>query len=513
MNKLRLSSIGLCCSCLLGCNHPVLRGGPGVPDDGGVAQPDATMVCAPSEPPSCDANNDVQVCRADGSGYEITPCAGGCSNGQCNCSLGQRRCNGMTAQVCVAGGGWMDDAACLAQCHDGVCDDIRCAGEATGAGEFSLPNDAWPRFRHDNRNSGWNPVPVADMPKRKWKSGPYGTNYLNTQYGGMASGPVVNQANVVFVGAGDGDGKNGALYSLDSTGKQLWVFMGNRGYGYTTPAVRTDGTSYFSSQDGNAYAVDSTGMLAWKFPFGMQDDCSPIVTSAGNVIYGSDTNQLFALDFNGHSLWESDPTAGPGEVDSALAESCDGVVLAGGRNGWAALDAKSGMTTWKIAATGQYGALMSSPLVDFDGNMYGVDSGGIAIAIDKTGKTLWAKQVGPAGAGTSMAKIGTLLLVVLNDGMLHALDSTSGTSMWSANVHQQPETFKHGGPVVDGRQRIYFSSNDGNLYCFDTKGNALWQQPTSGVVATGASSFGEMAIANDGTLYVPGNDGMLHAFQ
>lgn len=430
------------------------------------------------------------------------------------CTPGTRTCSGSTVQRCGSDGAYHDEVACLAGtvCSNGLCDDVRCADEMMMGGEFSLPLAGWPRFRHDNRNSGWNSVLVADQPKLAWAAGPYGTRALNAGSAGMASGPVVNQNNVVFVGAGDGDGQDGAFYALDAQGKQLWSFPGKRGYGYTTPAVRTDGTSYFSSQDGNAYAVDKSGVLAWKFPFGMQDDCSPIVTKSGNVIYGSDTHELFALDFGGKQLWQSDPNAGPGEVDAALAETCDGRVLAGGSNGWSAIDAKTGATLWRVSAGGGFSALMSSPLVDAAGTMYGVDSAGTVVAIDATGHTTWSKTL-TGGAGTSMAKIGHLLLAVLGDGNLHALDAGSGAEAWSAPVGELGETYKHGGPVVDGRQRIYYASSDGNLYCFDTTGKQLWKMPVSGKATPNENTFGEMAIGSDGTLYVPGNDGLLYAFR
>ena len=487
--------------------------GRNLPDAARPAGDAAMQTCTPGDPPVCDGDT-LKTCSPDGI-LQVSSCPAGCMNGACVCAVGQRQCSGMVAQACGSDGAWHDDTTCLAGtvCRDGVCDDVRCPDEMMGGGEFSLPNDAWPRFRHDNRNTGWNAVVVADQPKLAWKAGPYGTAVLNPQGAGMSSGPVISQKNVVFVGGGDGDGQNGAYYALDVNGKLLWTFQGNRGWGYTTPAVRSDGTSYFSSQDANAYAVSDMGMLVWKFAFGMQDDCSPIVTSAGNVIYGSDTHQLFAMDFNGKSLWTSDTTSGPGEVDGALGQTCDGVVLAGGTSGWAALDAKTGMTLWRVPASGSQGALMSAPLVAFDGTMYGVDLEGVGIAIDATGKIVWQQQLGPAGAATSMAKVGDQLFVVLDDGMLHALDAATGNSKWAVDVGNQTETYKHGGPVVDGRQRLYFNSNDGNLYCFDITGKPLWKQPTSGISTPGGNSYGEMAIGNDGALYVPGNDGMLYVFR
>ncbi len=43
-------------------------------------------------------------------------------------------------------------------------------------------------------------------------------------------------------------------------------------------------------------------------------------------------------------------------------------------------------------------------------------------------------------------------------------------------------------------------------------GQQLWKVPTSGK-SFKATWVGTMAIGNDGTLYVPGNDGYLYALQ
>ena len=73
-------------------------------------------------------------------------------------------------------------------------------------------------------------------------------------------------------------------------------------------------------------------------------------------------------------------------------------------------------------------------------------------------------------------------------------------------------TFRIPGPIVDGKQRIYVNSSDGFVYAFDTTGKQLWRLPAAGQAATGCC-FGEMAIGNNGMLYVPGTDGSLYAYQ
>ena len=468
--------------------------------------------CTPNAK-ECDGTSAVKICNADGTAFDSMPCPGGtsCDGGVCGCSpAGATSCDGATVMKCAPDGQLKKDIVCPSgtKCVDGVCDDLRCPDEVGVAGATSLPTLGWPRYRHDNRSSGYSPAVVAEMPKLAWKVFVGGTKYLNGQPGGLAAGPVVNQNDRIFISGGDADKKGGHFYAFDAMGKKAYEFGGVTGYGYTTPAVRNDGTAYYSTADGHAYAVDPLGMQQWVYAIGFQNDCSPIVTHDGYVIYGTDTQHLFALKPDGKLLWQSDPSVGPGEVDSALAETCDGVILAGGGNGWTALDAATGATKWKVPTS----ALMSSPNVAVDGTMYGITFGGTGWAIDKNGKVLWSKSIGAGQPATDFARIGGKLFAVVG-GQMRGVDAANGNVLWSQPVGNSDELYRHGGPVVDGRMRLYFSSNDGNLYAFDVAGKQLWKLPTSGIATPGSNSFGTMAIGKDGTLYVPGNDGFLYAFK
>ena len=503
------------CSSSTGAGFDGGAGGDGAGGDAQGGDDGGPQTCTPGAT-QCMSMTVAETCRADGSGWDMMPCIGGqCSGGMCACTPGAVTCQGSQVLQCGPDNQYHMKSTCPSgtTCRDGLCDDVRCNEEVNQNGEFSLPTLGWPRYRHDNRNSGWTHAVVADKPKLQWKVKVGGTN-LNGAMGGLASGPVVDQNDRVLQGGGDLDGMGGAFYAFDATGKPSFTFTGGpRGYGWTTPAVRNDGVSYYSTEDGNAYAVNPSGTLSWKYMFGFQNDCSPIVTKDGYIIYGSDSGNLFAMHPDGTNIWKSDMTLGPGEVDAALAESCDGVIYAGGRNGWVTLDAQTGTTKWTVMATGGVVALMSSPVVTADGTMYGLDSGGVLYAIDKTGKVIWQKSVTTGSAASDVTHVADTVYAVLNDGSLHAYKAADGTEVWSKPVGNAPETYKHAGPIVDGNQHLYFNSNDGNLYAFDTSGNQLWKIATSGVATPGGSGYGTPAIDKDGRIYVPGNDGYLYAFK
>lgn len=478
--------------------------------DGGV------RVCDPSAPSVCDGASSVKICRPDGSGYDTSPCSGGaaCTGGVCGCAPKSSICQGQDVATCGADGKYTVAFTCPkgTVCTKGHCDDARCPDELTPPKEVGLPINAWPRYRHDNRNSGWTPAIVADAPKLKWKVFVGGTDYDLQK--GLGSGAVVNQDNVVFVGAGELDGKNGQMYSFDATGKPLWSYPANRMTGLSTPAVRKDGTSYVASGDSNLLSIKPDGTLDWKYKTGLASDGDPIVTREGTLVYPSDDKSLYALDPTGKLVWQSSTTTGPGEVDAALAETCDGKIVAGGGNGWAALDIVTGKPLWLVPATGTYECVSSSPNLTADGTMYGVDMGGVGYAIDvATGKVLWSKNFGVPGASTP-ARIGSTLYVVLNDGNLHAIDAASGAEIWSKPVGYAltRNVGRISGPVIDGNMRLYVNSTDGYVHAFDTTGKELWKIAASGKSAAQLFS-GTIAIGNDGTMYVPGNDGTLYVFQ
>ena len=464
---------------LVGCGGSVLtgdRGGrfAGVPDLAMMAPADLMALCQPGAPAVCDGN---VVKQCDG-----------------NSVLQTRR-------VCPAG----------TICVEGVCDDLRCPEETTPPAELgALPVNAWPRYRHDNRNSGWTRIAVADSPKLKWKVFVGGAHTGKA----LAAGAVVNQDNRVFVGAGNQDGMGGSFYSYDAAGKLLYQFAAMRGWGLSTPAVRADGTAYFASQDSFLYAVKPDGTALWKYKTGANADGDPIVTREGILIYASDDKSLYALNPKGTLLWQSDAAAGPGEVDGALAQACDGRVLAGGINGWYALDAVSGKTDWSVKAQGAISAADATPLLGADGTMYGVDYGGIGYAIDKGGQILWMRKLGADRVAPSLARVGETLFVVLRDGKLHALKTATGEELWARDVGNTNIGSGEliAGPVVDGNLRLYFNSTDGYLYSFELDGTMRFRIAASGVDLV-ASWAGNISIGNDGTLYVPGNDGTLYAFQ
>jgi hypothetical protein len=390
---------------------------------------------------------------------------------------------------------------------DGQCDDIRCPDELSTAppSNNGLPGattNAWPRFRHDNRNSGWSRVKLARTPSVKWKT-----------LVGFGLGMAVGPQNQLFVGA-EGTGGAGSLVSLDAHQNVIYNFSfgGSSTWTPSIPAVRADGTAYAATTAptipaGTFWAIAPNGTKVWSYSVVSNSDGHPIVAHDGTLVYGSDDHSLYALDPAGTLKWKTDPMTGPGEVDGGLAESCDGHIYAAGSNGWAALDIATGHNLWLVPPTsmtagGPPGAVTSSPVVAADGTMYGIDDQGTGWAIDATGHVLWSKQLanGPYGVRISSAKVGNMLLVI-SHGDLLAVDTATGNKLWSHTGGFAA------GPIVDGNMTVYANGN-GTVSAFDLAGNQLWQVPTD---ASGSEA--ELAIGPDATLYVQTNSGYIYGIQ
>jgi hypothetical protein len=436
--------------------------------------PDAGHTCDPKSPPQCNGPNAVETCRSDGSGWDMTPCTmGPCQNGQCQ-------------KLCPPGTVF----------SFGQCDDIRCPDELPSSSPLNvgLPtnSDAWPRFRHDNRSSGWSRAKVAASPALLW----------HKLVNGWGRGPAVDPNGVVYANMTSWDQTTALFDAIDATGMVLWSSSLGQDHTQTipsVPAVRADGTAYASTAltalatdtgPGLLTALAPGGSTKWGFQTPATADGSPVVAHNGTIVYPSNDLSVYAIDPGGNLIWKTKPSSGPGLVHGGVAESCDGHIIVGGSNGWAALDITTGNNLWLVPANAQ----ATSPVVAADGTMYGLDNSGIGWAIDATGTVIWSKQLmnGPLSTA-SIAKLGKLLIAApgANNVPLLGVDADTGMILWS--IPGGNGFF--GGPVIDGNLHIYVNDY-GKVRAFDASGQELWS------IATGGGSFSELAIAPGGTIYV-----------
>ena len=114
-----------------------------------------------------------------------------------------------------------------------------------------LANTAWPKFNHDNKNTGQSQYDGRQTsPSLKWK-------YKIGSYN-HASYPVIGSDGTVYFGC-----DNSYFYALNPNGTLKWKYKtGSIG---SSPAIGSDGTLYFGCDNSYVYALNPSGTLKWKY--------------------------------------------------------------------------------------------------------------------------------------------------------------------------------------------------------------------------------------------------------
>jgi outer membrane protein assembly factor BamB len=276
---------------------------------------------------------------------------------------------------------------------------------------------------------------------------------------GSLGGNIAYSNGTVYVGTTDG-----YLYSINATtGEKIHEYNISPAHIYTTPAVAY-GKVFFGATNGYLYALNaSTLLLKWYYTAGGQIRSSP--TIYGDMLYfGCDDGKVYALDISND--------AGP-------------------------------TLKWRYTTGGQ---IRSSPCVG-GGKVYigssSTDHSIFALNATTTnsnGETIWKWTILSGYAiETSPAFYNDILYVtaplqkayaLYTNGFIGNFSENDPIKKWSATVGTYPGT----PAVADGK--MFFSTNDHNLYALDTEdGHMVW------IKNFGVSSPYEPVIA-DGRLFV-----------
>jgi outer membrane protein assembly factor BamB len=244
------------------------------------------------------------------------------------------------------------------------------------------------------------------------------------------------------------------LFAGPQTPVYRWSFTAG-GLAFSSPAIGSDGVTYFGADDGNLYAVNPDGSLKWTYATSDTIRSSPAIGLDGMIYFGSLDHKFYALK-------------------------------------------PDGTEKWKVLTNGAIG---SSPTLGTDGTIYVGSDDGQVYAFDPKGEVLWSYQtLGPIRSSPTLGADDTLY-VGSGDGNLYAL--RSGTLSW---------TYLTGGAIdstaaigadgmtspmaVPSEMSIYFGSTDGNLYALFPDGTLRWAYPTEGIVDSSP------AISGDGTIFI-----------
>src|SRR6185436_15310385 len=115
------------------------------------------------------------------------------------------------------------------------------------------------------------------------------------------SSPALGPNGTIYVG-----GTDSQLYAVDKDGNTVWAFPADDAI-YSSPAVSTDGAViYCATTNGTIYAVNAgSGKERWNYPAGASAFffSSPAIGADGTVYIGGEDGNLYAINPNGTLAW------------------------------------------------------------------------------------------------------------------------------------------------------------------------------------------------------------------
>ena len=224
---------------------------------------------------------------------------------------------------------------------------------------------------------------------------------------------------------------------------------------YATPAIRSDGGTYLPCKDGTVIALNSNYQFLWQNKLAGEIISSPTIDVNDNAYIGTDSGRVYSISNDGSVNWCFDRPIASLQNASVLASVsvADGSVYAARMRdpNLYALNASDGSIKWVHTFSGTSWPI-SSPVVANDGTIY------IAMAFDPN---------------------------------LYAINPNDGSLKWSTNLCEQPYYNEMLYDHYHNTQATYYGNTTGNYI--------------------GDGCFSEMAVADNGTIYVNFNDPFLRA--
>lgn len=283
-----------------------------------------------------------------------------------------------------------------------------------------------------------------------------------------------------------------------------------------------DGIVYVSSGFGLLSAFDpATGTKIWEQKLGSTGSGAPTVY--GDLIYivsGDDT--AWALDAkSGRIRWQLSNTEDVANVLGGAAPAVNDkfVIFPYGDGALHGAFRKGGLRLWSSFVSGARRFDTISTITDITGdpvivgdNVYVGSHSGRLVSLDiNTGKRNWTAD---EGALSPVWPVAGALFVLTDRNELVRLNAKDGSRVWGVDLpnfvkfkqRKANEVFAHYGPILAGGQLVV-ASNDGLLRFFDPVNGDL----TRTVAVPGGATTAPIVV--NGTLYVVGTKGQLHAFR
>jgi outer membrane protein assembly factor BamB len=244
------------------------------------------------------------------------------------------------------------------------------------------------------------------------------------------------------------------------------------------PAV-TRTAIYAAAQDGSLVRVDpATGRVVWRANVGQKISAGPGADDA-HVVVGTDKGEVIAFDADGKPAWtahvSSEVIAPPKVADSvAIVFSGDGRIYG--------LNAADGKTRWvNQRATPPLTIRNTSGGIVTRGGIFAGTPGGHLLALDaQNGTIAWDATVATPKGATELERIADItslpyvdeqqVCAVAYQGRVACFDVVRGILLWSRDLSSLT------GLAGDGRY-IYVTDDKGNVHALDkSSGASVWKQ-------------------------------------
>lgn len=257
------------------------------------------------------------------------------------------------------------------------------------------------------------------------------------------------------------------------------------------PAVSSDGTVYVLSPQGVLSAVSTEGVVRWQFEAGEASGGGPVLGPEGNV-YFTTQNRLFAINGStGQRLWDQ---AIEGGTHYGPVVAGNGVVgTAAGETDFQAFTAQ-GAPAWSFSTDFPISA---QPAAGSDGTFFLPENEGVLVGVREGQKTASNETLGSA-AGPPFIGTNGMVTIANRDAQLFLLDPT-GAEVWN----QEPSFRFTTPPVLGPDGTVYIAGDDGDLHAF-AKADG-----TESVLATQVQAIGSIQVLPQGLLLTTSDNRVL----
>ncbi len=304
----------------------------------------------------------------------------------------------------------------------------------------------------------------------------------------------------------------GAVYAIDrATGKPAWTFTddGNLKPAFATPAVASGkvyaGEGLHTDSGRRLFCLDAaSGKPAWPAPVTTTShtEGTPAVVD-GRVTFPAGDDGVYCVDANtGAEIWHMKGEAAGLHVDTPAAVAGGRVYVGSGYRTLAllCLDAATGKEVWRTPAPARsfgpplvrgrfvyYGLGTGNLGEDLSGESDGLpaetEAKGVVMCLDAaTGAEVWRVEL-PKSVHTGLAADGQTIYAAARDGVLYALDRSTGKLRWKRSIGP---AFTAGPAVASyaGGTRpfaVYAVTTDGTAVCLDpATGATFWVRDLRG---------------------------------